>query len=394
MKRKTAIILGILIFVLSIGLWHFYFPKPQNTPTQPSPSLTPPQKIQHNTFQNKQNDKQYILKALSLLDAKKYYEALYFLQKAEKMHPKDAEIKFYLLETYLHIEKEPYQAGSKSLQLAIEIISLDEDGKYTPLAYDVINHHKKKVSSNVEKKPPTAKPKKKRAIPVISLKPPYPVRKPKAPLKHINKKISPTSPKKKPKPQYATLKGYLERLDERGLPIRPEGVEISLIDLGGSQEYTTTTGKDGKYVFKNIPLGREYAIVALSQYKYYQYIREFFPIRRPYTYSTTSYNINIDPYGGYVHHPSYFSNNPYMLVENRPSGSLYYYDYTHAVEKEYNTSWHLRTKIDKAGTYIVNLTPDNADKKFLNDIEPNYDPVTYEPYEEITDVIPAYEPNE
>ena len=280
------------------------------------------------------------------------------------------------------------------MQLAIEIISLDEEGKYTPLAYDVINRHKRKAGIYAKKKPSTVKPKKKRAIPVISLKPPYPVSNPKAPLKHTNKEISPTSPKKESKPQYATLKGYLERLDERGLPIRPEGVKISLIDLGGFQEYTTTTGKDGKYIFKNIPVGREYAIVALSQYKYYQYIREFFPIRRPYTYSTTSYNINTTtPYGGYVHHPSYFSYNPYMLIENQPSGSLYYYDYTHAVAKEYNISWHLRAKINKAGTYTINLTPDNADKKFLNDIEPNYDPVTHEPYEEITDITPAYEPN-
>jgi len=239
------------------------------------------------------------------------------------------------------------------------------------------------------------------------------------------------------KPSIVTIEGNVSRKDETGAIFNPSGARMLLISMTGSEKYETTTDSGGNYLFSGVKTKDNYMLVCISAYQYKRYIEEYYqyPVRTYYNYSPYyNYGYNRRQKGAGRRHKSkktgvpigsfkvgstrvnvklslpttYRRSTYYGTSYYGPSGGIiynstysygllpaqgYYMGYRGSTVREvyidYNVSWHLRMNLPEPGTYLVNLTPGNADKKYVPNYYPTYSPVSYEPYEEVTDITPA-----
>ena len=149
------------------------------------------------------------------------------------------------------------------------------------------------------------------------------------------------------------LIGKVSQLNERKEEVACSYVPMKLIQMRGSNKYEVKANKDGEFQINGIKPSLNYILVAINSYSYKDTVYEE---RWVSDYS----NANPTP--------------TRIPVE---------------VTRYINKSWHLRMNLDKPGKYKVELNQENATKKFDPKWEPYYDPITHQPYTEVTDVVPV-----
>lgn len=474
-EKAVGLIIAILIVFLSVALAPDFFGEKESSRYSPPPLRSPEKtgesysetkrEVSQTPALKKENDphkefNQFMIDGLKALEDEQFYRASYLFHQAEALDPKSAAVKYHLMLSYKNLERNPYEADSMTVRYAVELLSLQPTPYFKQEAELILKRHEKlsqlnktrdEIAKDIEtgeKKHPDKREDyaelasarvQRRKLPSLPGDPGYPTAEPgedknKAPEKTRTAKTAAANEEIDKKASTVTLVGKITRPNEKGVFINPGGVELKLISITGSESYTTVSDTRGRYEFKGVKPGYNYALAAVSEYSYYRYVREYYPLRRgrryrrsypysyyhPYNRSTsyysyqsttgslnvettyeedrTSTSVGIGPFSnrstristgdGYIYYaPSYPTG--YVGDAYNPYDSYYpYYQYTRPVELDYNMSWHFRMNLKEPGKYKLDLGPDNADENFSDEMVPHYNPVTHELFDEITDVSP------
>ena len=368
----------------------------------------------------------------------RYKEAADNLRKARDLDPGSPVIRYYLMLSMLQLEKMPYQENSETMENALAVIKMapgtdmarrakkviDENQKETARVdrlkteirhREILAEARKKTGTEKLKKPESASSPNKsndkasaqtKAV-VIEETGYYPkADTPKAPADKKLKSRQGEKPRNKALDlKTATLQGSVSRPDERGVQFAPRGIELTLIQVNGAEEYYARTDWDGNFRFTGLKPGASYLLVAQSKYRYADSFEEYQPYRWPYPppredarpRSDDGKNpLEYDPQKGKVAQEQFFSRQAPRVWTGE--GYIYYpptidpaYNQPYPrrqVNREFNVSWHLRMTLNEPGIYSLDLTPRNADAEYDPRVEPKYDPVTLKPYREVMEVVP------
>lgn len=402
------------------------------------------------TGKDKAKYRSFIDKGIELYKKGEYYKAAYHFNRAAAEAPKEPEAKYYLLLCYEQVEKPPYPDDSYVVRLALEIKALFPDSDYSKHAGSIIEEYEKSAGTAIQVKETNVSPspnkvsEKKKGLPVALktkktkvLPPPIPVisdsedyplagemGRPVKPPEVL--KVPQVAAKKTPKTTenpIITLSGVITRSNEKGNTFNPAGVNLKLMNMIGAEDYATVTDKDGKFKFTGVVPSDNYILIALNNYSYTRYITEYYnqSYHSPYVSPNSPYyNKNVPYpylyYNPYSYHYSYSVgsvtgsyddgnaqtygygplNGPVTRI-NSGDGYIYYgpkmdyASYTRSVEVDLSMSWHVRFSLDKPGRYHIILDGSNADNKYNSAVNPAYNAVTHEPFEQVTDLTPIFQ---
>jgi hypothetical protein len=389
------------------------------------------------------------------------------LAKAEAYDPKDVLTKYYLMLCYSRIEKPPYGRDSLTIGRALQVISLAPGTDMAGKARNILAENEKSRIQKMAAKMEEARqndlpPARNRRVPLVEplpketkagqppakagdAEPSYPQadmgrvmqKRQEASLRLAGEERAEAGAAKGDgarESQSISLSGSITRPDEKGKYFNPSGVELTLLNLTGSEIYRTSSGKDGVFSFSGIVPSGSYVLVAISRLGYTDYVREYYPYytggyypgpyydldprkprshkdpkgrrpRRPGTYvphrdatdkppagaGRQAGQARPDPLrgqatriwvgGGYIYYPP-------TVRPTYDNYSGYYYDYQRPVDRDASMSWHLRMKLDRPGDFQVDLNRYNADREFLDETRPRFSPITMKPFDQLTEVTP------